>query len=210
MACAEALPWKVACLPGACAISCGIPRHKAAHTPGMRPHTESSFNSAPRTKGDHTMNNAQIGLAYNQFKKIGPALFQRLYVGMIKHQAIAGVQTTSCATYVVEDSTGRCLFYKTVDIKTGQMVRGGNDLVAYPSALQALDEHFNDAFVAKDGLVEMTQYCAEAHMFKPGSMKLHPEYGQEVYHADIDELDMSNDGFIDLHAMRARLQAQGK
>lgn len=156
------------------------------------------------------MNLAQTGLAYDQFKNIGPALFQRLYVGMIKHQAIAGVQVSACATYVVEDSFGNCLFYKTVDIKTEQFVRGGNDLVAYPSALQALDEHFNDAFIAKDGLQEMTQYCAEASNYLPGSMKLHPEYGQEVYHADIDELHLDNDGFIDLHAMRARLQAQGR
>lgn len=156
------------------------------------------------------MNLAQIGLAYDQLKQIGPALFQRLYVGMTKHSAIAGKQTSACATYVVEDEKGRWLFYKTVDIMTQRMVRGGNDLIAYPCALQALNEHFNDAFIAHDGLVEMTQYCAEANNYQPGAMRLHPDYGQEVYHADIDELHLHNDGFIDLHAMRARAQAQRK
>jgi len=153
------------------------------------------------------MNNAQCGLAYEQFKTIGPDLFQRLYVGMMKHHLGTVVETTACATYVVENSKGQRLFYKSVDIKSGRMVRGGNDLVAYPSALQALDEHFNDAYVAQEGLTEAAQYLCED--YQPGSMKRHPEFGQEVFHADIDELHMSNDSFIGLFSMRARLQAQG-
>lgn len=147
------------------------------------------------------MNLAQIGLAYDQFKQIGP-LFCRLYVG-----STFGVGTT--ATYVVE-AGGKRIFAKMVNLHTGQPIRGSFDMLKYPSALQALHEHFSDAFITRDAIQEMQLYCVEAHKYPPQTFAYNTEYGQEIFYSDIDELHMENDGFIDLQAIRARLQAQGK
>lgn len=142
------------------------------------------------------MNNAQVELAYKQLKFHG-RLFQRLWVSKIPG-ATAHQTKGVAATYTVEDGLGKTLFSKTVNVVTQQFIRGSNDLIAFPSALQALDEHFDNACIANDGLIQMQELCGELNAYPEGMFKSDPLHGREIYHADLDELSLSNDAYINL------------
>lgn len=136
------------------------------------------------------MIHAQIEIARQQLKNLGTLTVHTF----VKKEIGRGY----LGTVVVKTAQGRELMYKTVDLQTVQFVRGGNDMVALPSAMQALDEHFTSRVIADEAMTEMITLCSELNLYPEGTFKSHPYYGQEVSIGDLCELSIDNDGYINL------------
>lgn len=129
-----------------------------------------------------------------------PGLFETLYVR--KGKADKDVIATYAVT--VED---RLVYYKSVSILTGLCTDEGYDFagpyVTYGSTVQALGEHYNDAYVRGDGLVLMQELCADRCEYPANALPTHAVFGQGVYYADVDELHLEGGDVINLLDARA-------
>lgn len=135
------------------------------------------------------MFHAQIVIAADQLKARG-ALMQHVFVKKDKNQFVGSV--------VVKDKNGRIVFHKAVNLITHEPVRSGHDLIAQPSALQALDEHFTPKLIANDAMTEMLTLCSELNSYPAGTFASDTVHGQEVYYSNLDSLLVSNSGYINL------------
>lgn len=126
-----------------------------------------------------------IETAQKQFAKID--LFECCYVRGRK------------ATYAVHDSNNGSfenpLFYRTVDILTGEIVDQGANYVGVDSDYvwcfdEALKSHYSPEYIREDGLVLMYEQLGEKDENKT-HMHYHIVFGQSVHYQDIDELHVS-------------------
>lgn len=136
-----------------------------------------------------------------ELKPMNP--FERLCVGKL------GEDRAYCATYVITMRVGNSaylndahpLFYRTVNLKTGETV----EMFAHPElsvdAQQVLANHYSEDYVRTDGLCMMIEFCEYSHEYVENgksTMDTHEKFGKNIYYADIDELRVSADEYISL------------
>lgn len=140
-----------------------------------------------------TMTADQLDLARAQLKGLG-RLMHHLYVK--KEESSVPTYT---ASYVVRGEAGQIIFYKQAHLFFKTHIAGGHLLGMYPSALEALHQHFTPEYIATDAMEQLYTLGMEHGRYNPGSMEYDPVFGQEVYSADLEELHLPNDGYISLH-----------
>lgn len=113
------------------------------------------------------------------------SLFTCLYVNSARHTATYTVMNADDLDY------NDVLFFKTVDMFTGEIVGEGsrfdNELTA------ALRSHYNAEFIRRDAIVlsfELNETMT-SYVDKEGqtSMHNHIVFGQSVFYADLDQLE---------------------
>lgn len=104
------------------------------------------------------------------------------------------------ATYVVtSQEPGRnILYYKSVNLKTGELVDEGDNLGTNLDAVAALSEHFSVDYIIDDGFALMQEMCADHGNYSQGSMPKSAVFGQCIYYADLEELHLKDDSYIAL------------